>query len=140
MTKFSKAKDAIIDINNELFDYGLLVESKKKLKESAYKGIDVSPFRPFTKEDYYAYAGTEKFNNGDEPLIYEIELQNHDIVFIIDSTGAEIDIDYDDSYLLDNNSFVKCLRACKNIIQKISEDMDLLDFYEVIEAEGFSEI
>lgn len=139
MNKFSKAKDTIIDINNELLDYGLLVESKKKLKESAYKGIDVSPFKPFTKNDYFDYAGTAKFNNGDDPLIYKGKFGRHHIDMIIDPEGAEIDIDDDASYVLESTSFVKCIRACKNILKDMSTYSDLLDLYDAIESAGFEE-
>lgn len=42
-------------------------ESKKVCEEKVTEG----KLRPFTKSDWYGYAGAEKFPDGSEPLIYE---------------------------------------------------------------------
>ena len=52
----------------------------------------MSKIRRFKKEDWYAFAGAEKFSNGSEPFIYEVELNDGavGVTIIADANGIEI--------------------------------------------------
>lgn len=49
-------------------------------------------FREFTKEDWYGYAGCERFDDNSEPIIAEMENNNFYSVIIISNNSMEIDI------------------------------------------------
>ena len=44
----------------------------------------------FTKEDWYGWAGAEKFENGELPLIYKHELKNAELTIIGDRNGVQV--------------------------------------------------
>lgn len=112
----------------------------KRLKESvAYKGINVSPLRPFTENDWYGWSGAEEFSNGDQPLIYE----NDFMIVIVDANGIEIscgDVDDPTTYRHNSTSFVKSLKLAKQVISLGTDDTDLLDFLDKVEDLGFEEL
>ena len=62
--------------------------------------------REFTKEDWYSYAGAERFNSGAEPLVVDIPAmdpdKHSDITIIADKAGISVMTDYG-SFMLDSH-------------------------------------
>lgn len=57
----------------------------------------MADYRRFTKEDWYEWAGAEKFREGKDPFIYNRELDGEDIslTIIADKNGIAIYINED---------------------------------------------
>lgn len=95
----------------------------KVIKES-YKGLDVSPFRPFEKKDYYGFAGATKIGK-DEPLIYTDSNATIIIAGDSDNPGSSIctlevysEEDVDCAYTVrDYVSFVRALKLGKEAVK-----------------------
>jgi hypothetical protein len=49
-------------------------------------------WRRFTQFDWYAYAGAESFENGDQPWIAEIDVDGESALAIVDRTGVQINV------------------------------------------------
>ena len=96
---------------------GYKVEMKRgdDLRES-YEGASIEPFRPFTKQDWYGYAGAEKIK-GAEPLIFSGD--NSEIIISADVDESDLcDLqvyagDSDSGYFSDPMPFLQALSAGK---------------------------
>jgi hypothetical protein len=47
-------------------------------------------WRRFAEADWYGFAGAERFENGDEPWIAEVEVDGQPAVAIVDATGVSV--------------------------------------------------
>lgn len=108
--------------------------SSRKL-ESAYRGLNISPMRPFTRTDYYGYSGASKIGS-DEPLIYsgdllEIVISGEETDGYLCSIQVFIGEDQDFVYGIDALSLQKALRLGKLIASKDGTSVDeIVDFIE----------
>lgn len=104
---------------------------------SSYKGLDISPLKPFTREMWMSYSGASKLLGGQDPLYGD-----NDFATVIISGGdsnpesndvyLEVNVgeDRDDFiYTSEPISFQKALRAAKKILntQSIDELVDMIE-------------
>lgn len=64
-----------------------------KRYKSLYNLKEAIKMKPFTKNDWYTFAGAENFEDGSEPLIGEIEIIQEPIeaAVVFDNNAIEID-------------------------------------------------
>lgn len=65
--------------------------------------------RRFTKEDWYGWAGAEKFENGSEPFIYERDMNDGfvEVTIIADKNGICVNISSNDGDDLTTDTWEK---------------------------------
>lgn len=87
--------DMVTDLSNQDIEYLMMEfnpdyfedEQTDDYDESCKDGICEGKLHPFTKDDWYGYAGAEKFPDGSDPLIYsDPETDNTVIVSYDDYT------------------------------------------------------
>lgn len=66
------------------------LEYRRKYKAFLDEKMEKITLRPFTKSDWYAFAGAEKPDGTTEPMIGECSVDNRDALIIIDAHGIEI--------------------------------------------------
>jgi len=50
-------------------------------------------YKPFSPSDWYGFAGAERFEDGAEPLLGELKVDDFDAIIIIDASGVHISWD-----------------------------------------------
>ena len=88
----------------------------------------MADYRRFTKVDWYAWAGAEKFMGGAEPFIYEREMNDGKVALTIiaDNRGIEIDLYSEEdgenttyNKLMDNMTSIRAEGELKHLIKYI---------------------
>jgi len=110
------------------------------LKEN-YKGLDITPLRPFTRYDWMGYAGAAQLGE-DEPLIYNAD--EFDIIVAgtdDDASKASVGVyledgsGYSTSASGDSHmSIIKAIRLAKRLID-IYEEKGYDDFIDEVDTQ-----
>lgn len=89
--------------------------------------------KSFTKEDWMAYSGAEKFPNGQEPLIFRKEVDEVEINLLADRYGLQLNfcIEGDDTCYIWDHQFQN-KHVAEAYMLGVIDCMNLEDLYETL--------
>lgn len=133
-----------LSIQNESIEYDDPTDYDEEYDEYDEVNIEEAvSLKPFTKTDYYGYAGAEKFSDGSDPFIATEKLTSKlEVTVLVDATGLSADI-YDDD--LGEQYFSLYKKASKSqlksegdrILRLLSRFDTLDDVTKALKNQGF---
>lgn len=117
-------------------------EKKESKSDEGKQKKDKIEFRDFTREDWYGFGGAERFEDGSEPLIADINPESTLAIIDKDITSVFIDEGYGRqpiSFILSHPSWVKDKKTAEQYAKLALSAMKKIDAKNLREA-GWDEL